>query len=113
MFHLQSAHLSALTILVIRSKYNSALVQMHHRPQIQQVRFACDSVASAHADTSASAIMPALRAQYSTCMSLARAVAQLDDELRVLKEAYREVYRRATNSVRDPFQRTADKALAT
>merc|ERR1711939_50895 len=83
----------------------------HHRSVLEQIQQRVGSDAPQAANPAA--IMPALRAQYSTCMSLARAVAQLDDELRVLKEAYREVYRRATNSVRDPFQRTADKALAT
>ncbi|KAI8457592.1 hypothetical protein BY996DRAFT_6411533 [Phakopsora pachyrhizi] len=48
-------------------------------------------------------IVPALKAQYSTFMVLADRVAQLDTELRSLKDEYREIWRHQTGSVRDPF----------
>ena len=50
-----------------------------------------------------SAIVPALKAQYSTFMALADKVAQLDAALTLLKEEYRDIWRHQTGSVRDPF----------
>lgn len=51
------------------------------------------------------AIVPALRAQHSTFMSLASSVASLDVQLKALKEDYRELWRRQMGgSLRDPFE---------
>ncbi|MBW0522858.1 hypothetical protein O181_062573 [Austropuccinia psidii MF-1] len=52
---------------------------------------------------SPASIVPALKAQYHTFMILADKVAQLDTEIRAVKDEYREIWRHQTGSVRDPF----------
>jgi nucleoporin p58/p45 len=49
------------------------------------------------------AIVPTLRAQHASFMSLASHVAALDTDLKLLKDEYRILWREKTKSVQDPF----------
>ncbi|KAM0751631.1 hypothetical protein T439DRAFT_355538 [Meredithblackwellia eburnea MCA 4105] len=51
------------------------------------------------------AIVPTLRAQNASFMSLASLVASLDNDLKALKDDYRAIWREKTGSVQDPFAR--------
>ncbi|TNY18712.1 hypothetical protein DMC30DRAFT_418599 [Rhodotorula diobovata] len=57
----------------------------------------------AHA-LSPSAILPTLKAQHASLVSLASAVSALDLELKQLKDAYRAIYRDKTGRLADPFR---------
>ncbi|CAH7690442.1 hypothetical protein PPACK8108_LOCUS25794 [Phakopsora pachyrhizi] len=69
----------------------------------QTIEFVELQLKSLYDKPSPASIVPALKAQYSTFMVLADRVAQLDTELRSLKDEYREIWRHQTGSVRDPF----------
>lgn len=53
------------------------------------------------------AIVPTLRAQHASFMTLASYVASLDSDLKALRDEYRAIWREKTSSVQDPFARNA------
>ncbi|KAI5479124.1 hypothetical protein MNV49_004123 [Pseudohyphozyma bogoriensis] len=66
--------------------------------QIQQL------LESSHSASSPAAILPTLRAQHASFMSLASLIATLTSELERVKDDYRLIWRAKTGSVVDPFR---------
>lgn len=53
---------------------------------------------------SPSSLVPTLKAQHASLVSLASAVSALDLELKQLKDEYRAIYREKTGRTSDPFR---------
>ena len=53
--------------------------------------------------------MPTLRAQHASLMSLAEVVAHLDNDLKALKQDFRQIYKLKTDKVHDPFMKRGDR----
>lgn len=77
-------------------------------PNPQQIQYQVDSTHSLSGNPSA--IVPTLRAQHTSFMALASALASLDLQLKGLKEDYRVIWRDKTGKVgMDPFRAAAGR----
>ncbi|KAK4705107.1 nucleoporin p58/p45, partial [Phenoliferia sp. Uapishka_3] len=73
----------------------------NYRCTMEQIQHQIET--SRGAERNPASIVPTLRAQHASLISLASAVATIDAELKVLKDDYRAIFKAKTGFVQDPF----------